>query len=114
MRVAGSLTRAIQGLVALIPWLLPIAFVPTEWFVSAVWAMIGNDAEKKELEATKLEYGKRYDEYKRSMESSGKKPKTYDDWVREVGDTSKSQNKMAKYGSYNKGDRDEQEEQSIS
>ena len=98
MRVAGSLTRAIQGLVAMIPWLLPIAFVPTEWFVSAVWAMIGKDAEKKELEATKLEYGKRYDEYKRSMESSGKKPETYDDWIREVGDTSKSQNKMAKYG----------------
>ena len=98
MRVAGSLTRAVQGLIAMIPWLMPIAFIPTEWFVSAVWAMIGNDAEKKELEATKAEYGKRYDAYKKSMESSGKKPKTYDDWVREVGDNDKNQKKMEKYG----------------
>ena len=98
MRVTGALTRAFQGLVALIPWLIPIAFIPTEYLVSAIWALTGADAEKKELDKTKAEYAKQYDAYHKAQQDAGKKAKTYDDWIRDVGDTQKNQTKLAKYG----------------
>ncbi len=83
-KAVGSISKFLQGLIAMNPWLIWVAILPTEWFVNAIYAMIPAAAEKAELKKIKEEYMARYDAYKRTQDASGKKALEYDDWIQDL------------------------------